>query len=439
MIDFTLTEEQHKLQSAAHEFAHNVLSGARATYSQYSNQFQRFAVTRPIYKKAVLAGIIKAQVPEELGGASGDLVDSAILIEELYAVDPGASVTILGTCLGLMPLIFGGSKEQHDKLLKPFLGEKDEPLASLVHSEPGGTANWLEKGGKGLQTTARKDGDDWIINGEKLWTTNSSGWDKLGANLQCVVCRFSPDGGPQDPDAEPRDNIVILLVTREVVAKNPRDAYQVFDELELAGHNASSSPHTKFVEFRVPAANCLAGPKGNGASLVEQSFGTSAALVGAMAVGVMRTTFEAALDFTKNNTRGGSIPILARQSVADIMINIKMKTESSRYLTWKALHCLQNGPGEFKDRLELALEAKIFCSDVAVECVVDAMKAVGMSSYSKDRPFQQLLNDAICLPIFDGGNIGIRRRQLEKLFLAEDYKPWETSYGLSQAASSSLH
>jgi len=96
------------------------------------------------------------------------VLDSTLLVEELYKVDRSLSLTIFATGLGLSPLLLGGTSAQHEEFLKPFLSGEGEPLASLVHSEPTGTANWLEKGGKGLQTTARRDGDDWIINGEKV-------------------------------------------------------------------------------------------------------------------------------------------------------------------------------------------------------------------------------------------------------------------------------
>ena len=107
-------------------------------------------------------------VPAALGGMGGKLIDSVILVEEMYKSDRSAALTIFGTGLGLSPLLIGGTQAQHEEFLKPFLSGEGEPLASLVHSEPGGTANYLEKGGKGLQTTARKDGDDWIVNGEKV-------------------------------------------------------------------------------------------------------------------------------------------------------------------------------------------------------------------------------------------------------------------------------
>lgn len=151
----------------------------------------------------------------------------------------------------------------------------------------------------------------------------------------------------------------------------------MLSEPELGGHIASSGPHSRFTNLRVPAENVLA-PPGKGALVIEQTFGMSAAIVGAMSVSIMKAVFEAALDFAKSDTRGGATPILERQSVADVLIDIKMKIEASRLLTWKAMHCLENGPGDMSARLELALEAKIYCSDNATKCCVDAMKVVGM-------------------------------------------------------------
>lgn len=189
--------------------------------------------------------------------------------------------------------------------------------------------------------------------------------------------------------ANPEDAILILLVTPEVLAANPPTAYTVLGEPELVGFPSASGPHTRFTDLRVPHANLLCPPLGggdgdgggrgsSGRQVVEQTFGSSAALVGAMGVGIMRAAFEAALRFAREDTRGGSVPILARQSVADLLIDVKVRIEAARLLTWKALHVVENGPGEWKARLELALEAKIFSSDAAVKSVVDVMKAVGM-------------------------------------------------------------
>jgi alkylation response protein AidB-like acyl-CoA dehydrogenase len=92
----------------------------------------------------------------------------SLIVEEFYAVDSSVNIALIGTALGLMPLVLGGTPEQQTKFLKPFISGQGAPIASLAHSEPSGTANWLEKGGKGLGVTARKEGDYYIVNGEKV-------------------------------------------------------------------------------------------------------------------------------------------------------------------------------------------------------------------------------------------------------------------------------
>lgn len=220
---------------------------------------------------------------------------------------------------------------------------------------------------------------------------------------------------------------MILIVTREDIARNDASAYEVLSDPELPGFTSANGPHSRFTNLRVPATNVLCAP-GTGVQTVEQTFGSSAALVGAMCVGVMRAAFESALQFCKTDTRGGSVPIIQHQSVADKLMDIKMRVEAGRLLTWKALSGIEKGPGEWGNRLETALEAKIWCSEQVTKCVVDAMSTVGMRSYDKSMGFSRMLDDAVCLPLFDGGNIGVRRRQLEKIFQADGYEPWAGTY-----------
>ena len=187
-----------------------------------------------------------------------------------------------------------------------------------------------------------------------------------------MVCRHAREGEKQSPDANPRDAILILIVTRGNIEANDSDTYEVLEHLETTGHIATSGPHVRFSKLRVPERNLLAAP-GKGADTISGAFTGTAAWVGAMATGIMRAAFEAALKFSKEDSRGGSTPILNRQSVADLLMNIKMRTDASRLLTWQACRAFEKGLGP-----ELPLEAKIYCSDNAVKCVVDAMNAVGM-------------------------------------------------------------
>lgn len=168
----------------------------------------------------------------------------------------------------------------------------------------------------------------------------------------------------------------MFLITREIIASQP-EAYSILGEPELMGFPATSGPHTRFTEFRIPDENVLAD--GTAATdLVNQAFTATAGLVGAFSVSIMRAAFEAALTFAKEDSRGGSAPIIQHQSVANLLMDIKMRTDSARLVTWKALHALENGPGDFANRQELCLQAKIFCSDSCVKAVTDAMSAVGM-------------------------------------------------------------
>ncbi|KAH7136377.1 acyl-CoA dehydrogenase/oxidase [Dactylonectria macrodidyma] len=426
MIGFATTDKQKALRIESAALGKELLAGARDVYSQHPDQASRFRATLPIYRKLVQAGLVKGQVPTALGGSNESFVDAAITLEELYAADSSLMVHVVGTGLGLLPLIFGGTPEQQEKFLKPFISCDGEPLASLTHSEPGGTANWLEKGGKGLGVTVKKDGDYYVVNGEKLWTTNSAGWDGKGADLSCLCCRYSEDGGPEDPNVDPASNTMILLVTREIVAQNEPGAYTVISEPDLMGHTAAAGPHTRYTNFKVPAQGIyVLGSRGKEATaLIEQSFSVSAALIGAMAVSTMRTAFEAALKFAKEDSRGGTVPIFDRQSVADLLINVKIKIDTSRLLVWKALDGLDKQTGDAESRYEACLQAKVYCSDQAVSAVWETMQAVGVTSYGKNTVFPRLLNDATVYSIFDGGNIGVRRRQLQKLMGSDDYKPW---------------
>ncbi|KAK6580505.1 hypothetical protein PZA11_006741 [Diplocarpon coronariae] len=372
MVDFTLSATELAVRTTARRFAATHLTGAKQTYSALHSHVERFQATQALYAHAVAAGLVRGQIPAPLGGTNSSLLAAAILAEELTSVERGLSLTLLGTGLGLTPLCLA-FEPRFEAFLSPFLCGEGSPLASLVFSEPGGVT----------------------------WATNSAGWDFRGAELQCVVCRCTNPGIPVS--APPEARIMILLVTRDDVARNAAPAFEVLKHQQVAGWTAVSGPHIRYSGLRVPARNLLSAP-GKGAAVVEMSFEMSACLVGAMATGVQRAIFDAALAFAKG-TRGGSVPIGERQSVADLLIDIKMRTETSR---------------------EPALEAKVYCSDAAVKSAVDAINLVGVSAYDLASPFTELLNDAMVLPIFDGGNVGVRRRALQKLFMGEGYEPWET-------------
>ncbi|KAK3983862.1 acyl-CoA dehydrogenase/oxidase [Cladorrhinum sp. PSN332] len=427
-IDFSLSETEAGTRAAAAGFAQHVLLPSRAEYLKHADHSARFQATQPAYAAAAAGGLLKSLVTKAQGGNGGSLVESTIMVEECYAVEPSAALTVFATGLGLTPLNIA-AQPHHAEFLAPFLSGEGSPLASLVFSEPAGVANALEKGAPGFQTTARKEGDEWIINGEKKWATNCAGWDFKGCDLAAVVCRDVTE--PLGEGEDPKSKVMIILVTRADLDRSGPDAFTVLRHISMPGHTSVSGPHIKYTNVRVPAKNVLCAP-GQGAQVAFGSFDMSAVLVGAMGVGLMRAAFDAALAFAKNDNRNGAVPLLERQAFADLLSGIKMATEASRALTWKAAYAMEHGPGDYDARRELALAAKIYCSEAAVKACTDAINAVGITAYDLNQPFSDLLNTALVLPIFDGGNVGIRRRHMQQLMLSPTYDAWAATYGPSE-------
>src|SRR5580700_5034220 len=198
-IDFTFTKAQRELQLQSRQFARDVLAKAAACETLPTPE-ERFLATKPIYEAMVAAGYLRKCIPAPAGGDGAGMVDMAILAEEFYSVNASVTLTMLGTVLGLLPILLGGSPEQCGRLLGPFLKTSGAPLAGFCFSEPGGSANAASlPPGEGVRTTAKLKGDNWVINGRKKWVSSATGWDRKGANVLCVVCRTdsaaAPDAG----------------------------------------------------------------------------------------------------------------------------------------------------------------------------------------------------------------------------------------------------
>ena len=153
---------------------------------------------------------------------------------------------------------------------------------------------------------------------------------------------------------------------------------------------------------------------------MQGSFTGTAALVGVFGVAMMRAAFDYAWRFARTERRGGLVPIIEHQAVGYALADAKTRIEAARYLSWKACHALDAGSPH---ALELAVQAKIFGSETAVDVITGLMKVVGIESYDREKPLARILQDALVLPLFDGGNLGVRRRQLHDLLRESDYDP----------------
>lgn len=412
-IDFTLTKEQKELQASAREFAKNVLSDVGKAIMPYDRPEDRFEATKAFYSKLAEAGYVHALVPERYGGSGASNVDLALATEELTAVDINVPTTLIGTALGLEPLQLFGTDEQKMRFLPEFLENSNTNLASFAFTEVSGGSNFDSPDpSTGVQTHARLDGSHWIINGKKQYTTNGAGWEGEGPKLFTVVCRT-------DLSAPPQESLAIIVVPGDT------PGIEVKGYIDTLGHRAVSSPIIHFDNVRVPAENILGNP-GDGIKMCRKTFSWTAAMIGAACTGVMRAAFGFTLSFAREERRGGVNPILDHQAVGYILADVKMKIEASRYLTWKACHLLETTDGEAD---ELAIITKTYTSEQCVQAVWDCMRVVGVNSYTDLTPLAGLMQDAMCFPLYDGGNLGVRRRQIHSMLLNPRYDQMASAVG----------
>lgn len=413
MIDFELSPEQRKLQLDARAFAAQHLSGLRAQMAG-KDAAGRFDVTKDAYEAAVKAGYLKLQVPPPLGGTMNSLVDVAIVAEELIAVESSLPLSVLSTGLGIMGLLFFGNPDQYERFLPQFTSGEGAPLAGLSFSEPHGTANYHNTDpSKGFQTSAVLDGDEWVINGRKIWTPHAAGWGGEHADLLAVAARV-------DMGKPPQESLSMFLVP----GKTP--GITIEENIETIGQPGAEVCVVRYENVRVPKENLL-GNVGDGILIAETAFTATAGLVGAMAIGVARKAFSIALEFARTETRGGSVPIIQHQNVATILSDMKAKIEAGRYLTWKACWNFDRSMGRSQ---ELSLINKVFTSELMIGVITDAMRVVGVEAYKEKTGLMELLQDAMAYPLFDGGNVGVRRLQLQRVLAAPEYDMMAAAEGI---------
>lgn len=406
-VTFTLSPEQERLKEAARAFATGHLRELAAAVHEEHDPLRRALLARPVFEKAVAAGFLKGLVPVPFGGTASSGVDAAIFVEEFASESPDFTISLAGPLLALAPLYQAGTPEQIERFAMPFLADSGAPVAAMAFSEPGGSANFdAPEPAEGTRTTAVPDGDHWVINGRKAWASHLGGWDGHGPDVMSIVCRTP--GGLSVVVAE-REDLRGHLVVEEVY--------------DLAGLRGCLTSRVRLENVRVPRAN-LIGAEGQGADLARGAFLASGASIGVFAVAAMRKAFDAAYRFALTEKRGGPVPIIDHQAVADVLTDAKGKIEAVRLLSWRALDAVLAG---HPSGPELALHAKIFGSETGVEVINSLVKIVGVEAYRRDFPLVRYLNDALAYPVIEGSNTGVRRRQMHEILRSGSWDPLAAS------------
>jgi acyl-CoA dehydrogenase len=323
-------------------------------------------------EKAFQAGFLNCTIPKEYKGGGLNAVDTAIVSEELAAGCVGLFTTMMVNSLAFTPIILFGSHEQKDKFLSPYAEKPMLAAFALTEREAGSDAGRV-------QTTADKDGSDYVINGSKCFISNGG-----VATTYVIFANTDKDKGTRGMSA--------FIVPADT------PGLQIGKVEDKMGHRASKTTELFFDDMRIPKENLLA-KEGLGFLVAMKTLDKARASVGAAGVGVAREALDYCIEYTKSRKQFGK-PISSFQYLAFKMADMAIEINASRHLVWHAAWLLDN---DLKGSTESAM-AKTFASDVAMKTTVDAVQLLGGYGYMRDYPMEKLMRDAKLLQIYEGTN-----------------------------------
>jgi len=387
LIDFSLTDEQKALQALAHKFALEEVRPVAWEVDQNPDPDNSYPIE--LYKKASELGFDKILVPESEGGPGLGLIDLMLVMEELAWGDAGVAITIGTTAFCVAPLALAGTPEQKKKYLVPFMESKTGLALAAPGTEPtGGTEIFcpLEDPKLGGRVYAKKDGNDWVLNGQKCWAAStgkamtylfSARNDLTLPNLQSTTAFIVPADAP---------GLVLGRVEDKMGCRTCRN-----QELFLEN-------------VRVPEGDVI-GPVGGALESMFQenpTFPNSSHLyVAATAIGLANAAYEVALDYANDRVVWGK-PIRWHDLIARRLVNMRLNIEAMRAFTHKMAWALENasrveGIG-YLSRLG-GESAKYYTCNLVNGIVHDAIEIVGVIAYDKNYLLNKLLRDAVVLPL----------------------------------------
>lgn len=374
MLDFQLTAEQVSLRDSALEFAR------REMLPQAQKYDQSMEYPWPVIEKAFQQGLLNVLIPEKFGGLGLSHVDTTLIVEQLSYGCSGMATAMTANELALSPLVIAGRDDQIKEFTVPML---EKPIiAGYCVTEPDAGSDVAA-----ITTTAVKNGDTYVVSGEKMWITNASvaSWYFLLATMDR---KLGPKG------------MICFVVPRDLEGINPGKK-----EVNM-GQRCSDTRAITFDKVRIPAKYRL-GAEGEGFKISMQAFDKSRPMVASMAVGVAQCAFDHALRYSQERKTFGK-PILAHQAISFMLAEMATAIKASRLLTWNSAQKLDLG----KRATQEASMAKLFASETAVRVTRDAIQIYGGYGYNSEYPVEKLYRDAKIFQIYEGTS------QIQKLIIS---------------------
>jgi butyryl-CoA dehydrogenase len=366
-MNFELTGEQRMWQQAVHDFvAKEVKPKAHEMEAEAKFNWEAARKMGPL-------GLLGLIVPEDYGGADVDAISAAIAIEELgWACGSTALAIAAHNGLGCAPIVLFGTEEQKQRFL-PSVVNGEGKLSALALTEPDAGSDLKD----GVQTRAVKEGNNWVINGTKMWCTNAS-----IAEYIVTLVRTNPEGG-----AKSLSLIVVPVDTPGLTIAPPE---------KKMGLMASPTHAVTYENVLVPEDNLL-GEEGRGLAQTLQILDGGRISIGALSVGLAQAAFEEAVQYAKDRVAFGK-PIAEHQAIQWMLADAATEIQTSRlmvyYAAWRK--------GEGKPFSKEASMAKLFATEMAERVCRNAIQIHGGYGYSREFSVERIYRDARLMTIGEG-------------------------------------
>lgn len=364
---YKLTDEHEEIRAAVRSIVEDKIIPAAAEVDAEARYPQE------AHDALVATDFFAPHVAEEYGGVGADALATCIVIEEVARGCMSSSLIPAVNKLGSMPVILGGGEEIKQKYLSQLAQGRGFSYGLSEREAGSDTAS--------MKTRAKRDGDDWVLNGVKTWITNAG------------VSDFYTVMAVTDPEGPRGRNITAFVVEKD-------DEGFTFGEKERKlGIKGSPTRELFFEDCRIPGDRII-GNEGEGLKIALRTLDHTRVTIAAQAVGVAQGALDYAIDYIKDRKQFGK-SVSDFQAVQFMVADMGMKLEAARQLTYAAA---AKSERDDEDLGFFGAAAKAFASDVAMEITTDAVQLLGGAGYVVDHPVERMMRDAKITQIYEGTN-----------------------------------
>jgi len=366
-MDYLLTDEQKMIQELAHKIAEEKIKPVAAKYDE-SEEYPW-----DIIKIIADAGLFGLFIPEEYGGMSTNVLNLCIATEELSRACGGIAVCYAASALGTFPIVLFGNEEQKKKYLPALASGKKVAAFGITEPEAGSDAS-------AIKTTARKEGNHYILNGLKHFITNGG-----DAEVYTVIAMTDETRGARGASA--------------FIVEKGTPGFTFGKKEDKLGIRASSTRELVFTDCKIPKENLLS-KEGMGFIVTMKTFDISRPGVAAQALGIAQGALDVAVKYSKERIQFGK-SISSFQGIQWMLADMATQVEAARALVYA---CAREIDAGVKDVAKDSAMAKMYASDVAMKVSTDAVQILGGYGYMKDYPAEKYMRDAKITQIYEGTN-----------------------------------